>query len=439
MTFGTVRLKNVAGVVVSNVDKHSTDGEPAVKLCNYVDVYKNTYIDSNLPFMDSTASEEQVRRYSLRANDVIITKDSETPFDIAVPALVTEDIPGLVCGYHLAVIRANTNALNPRFLLRAFQAKTTASYFATSANGITRYGLTYHSLKNVPLPLPPISEQERIANFLDRETAEADALVAKYERLIELLEEKRVALITQAVTKGLDPTVPMKDSRVEWIGDIPAHWRVIRLKLTTDSLQTGPFGTVFQSNEYISEGIPMINPTHFADGLIRPSTEHTVSRGTALRLSRYAMLQGDVLYARRGDTKKYGLVKLTQNGWVCGSDVIRVRVKRDRISPDFLAAYTASTAGQEFLMHSANGTTMDGINPSQLGNLSVPIPPTAEQSLIVESIALACNDFENIKKSAAMAVSLALERRSALITAAVIGQIDVAAYRPKQQAQELPA
>lgn len=106
-------------------------------------------------------------------------------------------------------------------------------------------------MRDTPVIVPPEPEQRAIAAFLDRETARMDALVAKKERLIELLQEKRTALITRAVTKGLDPNIPMKDSGVEWVGEIPAHWEVKRIRDIADSLQTGPFGSQLHADEYI--------------------------------------------------------------------------------------------------------------------------------------------------------------------------------------------
>ena len=217
------RLKSFATVQLSNVDKKSAEGQDAVRLSNYVDVYYNERIDNGIDFMPATATTEQIRRFSLRTGDVLITKDSETWTDIAVPAVVSEDLPGVLCGYHLAHIRPDGHC-DGRFLSRVFAAVGPRDQYHIAANGITRFGLTGDSIRAGVFAFPPLPEQRAIAAFLDRETAKIDALVAKKERLIELLQEKRTALISHAVTKGLDPDVPLKDSGVEWLGKIPAHW-----------------------------------------------------------------------------------------------------------------------------------------------------------------------------------------------------------------------
>ena len=220
------RLKSFATVQLSNVDKKSQEDQDPVRLSNYVDVYYNERIDDGIDFMPATATTEQIRRFSLRTGDVLITKDSETWTDIAVPAVVSEDLPGVLCGYHLAHIRPDGHC-DGRFLSRVFAAVGPRDQYHIAANGITRFGLTGDSIRAGVFALPPLSEQHGIAAFLDRETPRIDALVAKKERLIELLQEKRTALICHAVTKGLDPDVPMKDSGVEWLGEIPAHWEVV--------------------------------------------------------------------------------------------------------------------------------------------------------------------------------------------------------------------
>ena len=194
-----------------------------------MDVYYNDRITPDLDFMAATATPEQLRRFSLRAGDVLITKDSESRTDIAVAAVVATDLPDVLCGYHLALVRPGLDC-DGTFLARAFSAVGPRDQFEVAANGITRFGLGGDAIRTAYSRPRPAGEQRAIAAFLDRETARIDALVAKKERLIELLQEKRTALITRAVTKGLDPNVPMKDSGVEWLGQIPAHWEVERIK-----------------------------------------------------------------------------------------------------------------------------------------------------------------------------------------------------------------
>jgi hypothetical protein len=197
------RLKTLASVQLSNVDKKSVEGQESVRLCNYTDVYYNERITSDIEFMSATATREQVQRFSLRAGDVLITKDSESWTDIAVPAVVTEDMREVLCGYHLAHVRPADGYVGA-FLSRAFAAVGPRDQFQVAANGITRFGLGGDAIRTGLFAVPPEPEQRAIAAFLDRETARIDALVAKVREAIERLKELRTALISAAVTGRID-------------------------------------------------------------------------------------------------------------------------------------------------------------------------------------------------------------------------------------------
>ena len=223
-------LRSVADYVVSNVDKVSTDEEVPVRLCNYSDVYHNEFITLALDFMQATASEAEIAKFGVTVDDVIITKDSESWDDIGVPALVRETGHNLVCGYHLALLRPLEEKMAGAFLFRSLQAKPVRAQLELAANGITRFGIPKSGIGTMRVPVPPLPQQRAITDYLDRETAHLDALVAVKERVLALLAEKRRALITRAVTRGLDPDVPLRDSGIPWLGEIPAHWRMERAK-----------------------------------------------------------------------------------------------------------------------------------------------------------------------------------------------------------------
>src|SRR5262249_16893796 len=163
----------LATVQLSNVDKKSVEGEVPVKLCNYTDVYYNERITSNLEFMTATATREQLQHFSLRVGDVLITKDSESWTDIAVPAVIAEDLPEVLCGYHLADIRPS-RGFSGAFLSRAFSAVGPRDQFRVAANGITRFGLGSDAIATGVFAMPPELEQRAIVAFLDRETARID-------------------------------------------------------------------------------------------------------------------------------------------------------------------------------------------------------------------------------------------------------------------------
>ncbi|MYB01184.1 restriction endonuclease subunit S [Candidatus Poribacteria bacterium] len=196
------RLKHVAKILPSNVDKHIYPDEIQVRLCNYTDVYYNDYITVDTALKKGSCKESEFAKFVLRKGDVIITKDSETPDDIGVPTFVKDDLDNVVCGYHLTMIRPL--ACLGEFIFRFIQSDKTRRYFEVNSNGITRYGLGKASIENLLLPIPPDSEQQQIANLLDRKTKQIDELIAAEQRKIERLKEYRQSLISEAVTGKID-------------------------------------------------------------------------------------------------------------------------------------------------------------------------------------------------------------------------------------------
>ena len=206
------KLKFFADIQNSNVDKTIAEDEEPVRLCNYTDVYYNERITPDLHFMQGSATKAEIERFQLKRGQVIITKDSEGWDDIGIPALITEDMPEVLCGYHLSVFEP-TQELDGGFLAWLCRAEPLNDQFKLAANGVTRFGLGQYPMKNALIVLPPLDTQRRIARFLDEKTAQIDGLIAKKRELLHRLAEKRQALITRSVTKGLNPDAPTKPSR----------------------------------------------------------------------------------------------------------------------------------------------------------------------------------------------------------------------------------
>jgi type I restriction enzyme S subunit len=410
------RLKTVAAVQLSNVDKKSLEGQDVVRLCNYTDVYYHERITADLGFMAATATPGQVRRFALQAGDVIITKDSESWTDIAVPAVVAEDLPGVLCGYHLAHIRPKPACHGP-FLARAFSAVGPRDQFQVAANGITRFGLGGDAIATGIFAMPPEPEQRAIAAFLDRETARIDALVAKKERLIALLQEQRTALITRAVTKGLDPTVPMKDSGVEWLGEIPAHWEVKKVKrLCVVRRGASPR--------------PIEDPVYFDDegeyAWVRIADvtaserylERTTQRLSPLGKSKSVPLEpGELFVSIAATVGKPVITKIK----CCIHDgfVYFVGLHENR---DFL--FYVFSCGEPYKGLGKLGTQLN-LNTDTIGDIYLPRPSGAEQEEIVQFLDRETARIDVLVAKVREAIERLKELRTALISAAVTGKIDV--------------
>ncbi|MEP0938193.1 MAG: restriction endonuclease subunit S [Ekhidna sp.] len=198
-------LSRNAVVLFSNVDKHIKEDEIEVRLCNYTDVYYNHFIFNDLTFSKGTVKESEYKKFKLQKGDVIITKDSEDRSDIAVPAYVIENVEDLICGYHLAIIRPSNGKLDGLFLHQLFQSDFFNHYYQKLANGITRFGLTTGSIQNSYLPLPPLSEQKRIAEIIGT----WDLAISQTSELIENIKLRNKGLAQRLLTgkkrlKGFD-------------------------------------------------------------------------------------------------------------------------------------------------------------------------------------------------------------------------------------------
>ena len=198
------RLKQLSDVLFSNVDKHSHEGETPVWLCNYTDVYKNDFIGPEIEFMSATATSAEIERFRLQFGDVMITKDSEAWNDIGVPAIVTNTLDGVLCGYHLIIIRVNSDELLPLFLFRALTAPAVAQQLYVEATGVTRYGLSKLAIKNLLLPCPPVDEQLAVAGAIASALESLDASIGRIRSEITLISEYRERLIADVVTGKLD-------------------------------------------------------------------------------------------------------------------------------------------------------------------------------------------------------------------------------------------
>lgn len=276
----------------------------------------------------------------------------------------------------------------------------------------------------IKIGCPDSAGLENIVAFLDHETAKIDALIVKQQRLIELLKEKRQAVISHAVTKGLNPNAPMKDSGVEWLGEVPAHWVVTQLKFNTLEMQTGPFGSQLHAEDYVDDGIPLVNPAHMVEGKIVPDPQVTVDEQTWQRLSRHGLKSGELIFARRGELGRCAVVTKVEEGWLCGTGSLKAKLS-DRLIPEYSYLLITSEGVVSELSLESKGSTMDNLNTETLGRVRLPVPPRQEQTDILEYVNLAAGKFGTLIDNAESAISLMQERRTALISAAVTGKIDV--------------
>lgn len=401
-----------------------------MRLCNYVDVYYNDHITAALDFMRASATTEEIRKFLLRAGDVCVTKDSEEWNDIAVAALVAENIPNLLCGYHLAVVRPHSGRMSGAFLARAFLARGINDQFRVEANGITRFGLGAGALCCGYFPVPPLAEQCAIATFLDRETARIDALVAKKERLMALLQEKRTALISHAVTKGLNPNAPMKDSGVKWIGQIPAHWDMRRLKFLLSGIDQG--WSPQCDNQPAEEGRWGVLKTGCVNGGIFDEGENKSLPDNIDPPLELEVRCGDVLMSRAsGSTELVGSVALVRQRpaarLLLSDKTYRLRFQTSLVEAGFLIWVMGSPIMRHQIAGIISGAEglANNIGQNDIRNLTAPLPPLAEQRAILGYVRDETAKLDALVAKIRTGIERLQEYRTALISAAVTGKIDV--------------
>ena len=421
------RLRTVADMRVSNVDKHVKAEEVPVRLCNYVDVYKNDHINEQISFMRATATGEEIERFRLAKGDVLITKDSEAWNDIGVPALVTNSTSNLVSGYHLALLRPYIDEILGEYLLRTFQSKGLAHQFSVKANGVTRYGLTHAAIKSVRLPLPSLIEQTAIVRYLDYVEQRVQRLVRAKQKLIELLKEQKQAIIHRAVTRGLDPNVPRKDSGVEWLGEVPKHWEV--QKIRTLFRQHGS-GTTPADNSYYEGEIPWVMTGDLNDGDV-DATKRTVNSSAIVDISALRLYPpGSLLVAMYGATiGKTGVLCME----ACTNQACCVLAEPTQ-STNVHYLQAVVNLARSSLVEQSYGGGQPNINSEIVKALRVPVPPQQEQNEIVEAID---QTYERIAIARARReVELLQEYRTRLIADVVTGKVDVRSVKLPDDADE---
>lgn len=324
-----------------------------------------------------------------------------------------------------AVVASPKVTLEVHWLGELMRAMNLNQYSVSAAQP----GLSVEIVKNLRVPLPPQEEQTAIAAFLDRETARIAALVAEQQRLIGLLREKRRATLTRAVTRGLDPGAPLKDSGVDWLGQVPAHWKVARLKFIA-GVQTG----IAKGKDYGESptiNVPYLRVANVQDGFLDLDDVATIDIPPA-DLPRYLLKAGDVLMNEGGDFDKLGRGHVWDgciNPCIHQNHVFAVRPTA--VSPKWLNTFTSSFVAQFYFMsRSKQSTNLASISSTNIMELSVALPPMNEQTEILLWLDDALRRLTNLQSEAERSIALLQERRAALISAAVTGQIDVRGTAP---------
>lgn len=369
------------------------------------------------------AVDESMRETRVQHGDILL---NITGASLGRTCIVPSDAPPANVNQHVAIVRVRDASLRP-FLSWALKSHGVQVQIEATQNGAAREGLNFVQIARLTVPIPAEGESKAIAAFLERETAKIDALVAEQERLMALLREKRLAVISHAVTKGLNPDVPMMASGMEWLGEAPAHWSNTRLRFVVAEagIQMGPFGGMLLNLESSDTGFKVFGQENtMAGDLTRGS--RWIDEGRYHELSAYHVAAGDLLLTRKGSLGNAFLVReLTVTG-IIDSDTIRVRIDNRIAHREFVALllHEAHYISEQIAV-SKRGAILSGLNSTTIANLAIVLPPLDEQTAILDAVEKDCGKIDRAINDAKEVVSLLTERRAALISAAVTGQIDV--------------
>jgi len=335
-------------------------------------------------------------------------------------APVIDPPANLIASTGFAVIRPREHCSHV-FLNYSLQAASFIEEVIARSTGVSYPAINAHELAFIKLPLPPLKqEQECIGLFLDTETSKIDALIEEQRRLIELLKEKRQAAISHAVTKGLNPDTPTKDSGSDWLGFIPNHWNSGVLVRCASRIVVGIAEAA--THAYADEGVPILRSTNIRAGriigdILRILPEFAADRGSKLINS------NDLITVRTGNAGVTAVVPAELDGCQCFTMLITSLV--DEAVPGFYCYYINSDIAIAYFGVEGWGTAQVNIS------VPIPIPSKGEQEAIVRYLDIEVGRIDELTQEAEKVVSLLLERRSALISAAVTGKIDVRNYTPK--------
>ncbi|PXX40035.1 restriction endonuclease subunit S [Undibacterium pigrum] len=327
-----------------------------------------------------------------------------------------------VCSVCVPVKPTNTHVQYYGYLVRQLAV---TDFITSLAKGIRERSTEFRfsEFSGLELAFPPISEQQKITNFLDYETAKIDILIAKQQELIKLLKEKRQAVISHAVTKGLNPNAPMRDSGVEWLGKVPKHWGVKKFRFLCDRIIAGPFGSSITKDMYVKEGYKVygqeqVIPNDFTIG------DYYVSKRDFLELFRYSTNPGDILISCVGTFGKVAVFPNSAEPGIINPRLIKAEVKTI-CNPLYLCEFLKSEMVFKQFELLSRGGTMGVINIGVLNEILVACPPLEEQDEVFLFIKRQKEKFNFLIERANKQIELAQERRTALISAAVTGKIDV--------------
>ncbi|MEZ9126294.1 restriction endonuclease subunit S [Vibrio splendidus] len=397
----------------------------ALKLEDMVEKGFRVYGQENVIKKDFTLGKRKISDIKFREMEVY----KIFPQDILITmmgtsgkcAIVPDDVSEGIIDSHLLRVRVKPEYIRPEFFKLLIDESPEIAYqIKIQGKGSIMHGLNSGIVKSLFLPVPSTEEQDFILSFLDHETAKIDTLIDKQQRLIKLLKEKRQAVISYAVTKGLNPDAPMKDSGVEWLGEVPDHWDVSRLKFECEVVDCrNKTPEYFESGEYF-----VVRTTNVKKQKLNfNGALYTDKKNFDIWTQRGVPPSGSILFTREAPTGEVCLVP--DNLKFCMGQRMMNFISNSQAYTNYLFDYLISDCLDRYINSVSHGSTVSHLRVEQVENIPVPVPPESELIAIHEHISKLKKQYDATESNALKAIDLMKERRTALISSAVTGKIDV--------------
>lgn len=384
--------------------------------------FENGRIQFDRSYHISDERYNEAPEIQLKEGDLLVTKDGTVGKMAYVDML--PDKASL--NSHLLLIRPLENKFDNRFLFWLMSSSVFSGYTEYAQDGTVMASLSQEKIGNFIAYFPEIAEQQAIADFLDKECARIDSIAADLEKQIALLQQYKKSLITETVTKGLDKSVPMKDSGLEWLGKIPAHWNFIRLKFmlenSSDSMKVGPFGSALSGSDFTDEGKWVYNQRVVLDNNFSENTTF-VSEEKFQEMRSFAVYPGDILITTRGTIGKVAIVPEGANEGILHPCIIKFRVDKEMIIPELLQLiFNESDFVKDQFTLMSNATTIEVIYSYSLKDILLPVIPADEQTKIYGYLSKKCIVIDGIIAEKQKALTTITQHKKSLIYEYVTGK-----------------
>ena len=413
-------MRHLGFFTASGIDKKFLETEILTKMVNYTDIYGNgkMIIEKTSELKETTASSDKIKEHSLKKGDILFTPSSETEKDIGVSAVVMEDMKNIVYSYHLIRFRPAKDLLNIKFSKYFCNNNFVLNQFSSLCTGTTRMVVGREDFKSIKILLPKLSEQDKMANFLDDKVFIIEQIIDKKQKLIEFLREERTAVINHAVTKGLDSRVEFVESGVEWIGKIPKGWKVKKLKFLGEAI----IGLTYSPEELVTgTGTLVLRSSNVQKDEIKLNDNVYVNK---IIPSKLITRIGDILICSRNGSRsligKNAVIDKNSVGLSFGAFMTVFRTKHSRFISYFLKSNLFMSQLSTTLTSTINQLTTHYLN-----NIITAIPSEYEQEKISSYLDEKIDAYDRAIDYVGQSIEKLKEFKSSLISNVVTGKIKV--------------